>query len=113
MATSSYKSDNDIYLEFIRDCVEIVDDKEKAKTSFIRLADMYAEFKDWYKENHPSYSKNMVGKNIMKKQLNRRLGVIKEDTDIYGFGTSSRWWGYKIAQPDDQKDAIQRVLSRT
>ena len=38
----------------------------------------------------------------MKLQLNARLGVIENDSDIYGFGKQSRWWGYRIIQVENE-----------
>jgi len=111
MSTDAYKSDNDVYLEFIKDRIERENDEEEAKKTYIRLADMYTEFKDWYRENHPSYARNMIGKATMKNELNRRLGVIRnEKTEFHGFGKLSRWWGYRMIQEEDQVDEVQRLL---
>lgn len=110
-ATDAYKADNDIYLEFIKERIERENDEKLVTESFIRLSDMYNEFKEWYRENHPSYAKNMIGKATVKKELNRRLGVIRdEDKDKYGFGKLSRWWGYRLIQEDDKADEVQRML---
>lgn len=112
VATNAYKSDNDIYLEFIRDRVERVDDIEEAAKANIRLSDMYAEFKDWYRENHPSYAKAMIGKSTLKNEINRRLGVISDPAkDTHGFGKLSRWWGFRMVQDEDQVDETQKLLS--
>ena len=111
ISTDSYKSENEIYLEFIRDKIEKEMDEEKVIDTFIRLSDMYMEFKNWYIENHPSYAKNMIGKTTMKNELTRRLGIIKDEKkDRYGFGRLSRWWGYRILQEEDQVEDVQRLL---
>lgn len=111
IATEIYKSDNDVYLEFIRDRIEKVEDQEEAKTAFIKLADAYQEFKDWYAENHPSYSREKIGKSTMKKELNKRLGVIRDDErDTHGFGKLNRWWGYRFIQEDDEEDDYKALL---
>nr|QBK86352.1 MAG: D5-like helicase-primase [Marseillevirus LCMAC102] len=103
LSTAKYKMDNDIYSQFIHDRIEKEKDPDKAKTTFIKLAETFSEFGDWYKDNYPSYIKGKIGKNIMKHELNKRLGVItNENKEFYGFGKMSRWWGYKIVQDDPQ-----------
>lgn len=110
-STTKYKTNNDIYLEFIKERVERVNDEELAKNTYISLNDMYIEFKDWYRENHPSYAKNMIGKSTMKNELTRRLGNIHDETkDLYGFGKMSRWWGFKMVQEEDCVDEVQKLL---
>ena len=104
LSTESYQSQNDIYLRFIRERVEREEDPEKAKSAFIKQEEMKSEFDDWYREEYPSYSKEKVGKSVLKKELNKKLGIIHDpQKDIYGFGKMSRWWGYKIAQKDDEE----------
>jgi len=48
LATSEYRSKNDVAQNFIRDCVD-----ETAEGRFITLLVLYMEFKDWYKESFP------------------------------------------------------------
>ena len=111
-STETYKINNDIYSQFIRDRIEKEKDIDKAKTSFIKLTETYSEFKDWYADNYPSYSKGKIGKNSMKHELNKRLGVIKnEEKEFYGFGKLSSWWGYKIIQDDSPQD-LQSFIGR-
>nr|QBK85632.1 MAG: D5-like helicase-primase [Marseillevirus LCMAC101] len=104
MATDMYKASNDIFIQFVNERIEKVDNKVEAKKSFIRVQEAYGEFQDWYRLNYPSYnnSKDRVGCATLKAELNKRLGIIQdEETDIYGFGKQSRWWGYRIAERDD------------
>lgn len=101
VSTDIYKAGNDIYLQFIKERIEKVEDEKEAEGAYIRLTDMYTEFKEWYVMNHPSYSKDKIGKAAMKNELNKRLGVIRNEGDIYGFGKQSRWWGYKMYQDEE------------
>lgn len=112
MATNMYQTDNDIYRQFINDRIEKMkivgsgEEKEKseeiAKKTNIRLADAFSEFKDWYSDNYPSYTKDKIGKTKLKHELNSRLGVIHPETpQIYGFGRLNRWWGYRFIPDDD------------
>jgi len=104
MATDMYKSSNDIFMQFVNERIEKIDDEEEAKKSFIRLQEVYSEFQEWYRQNYPSYNggRDRVGCSTLKTELIKRLGVIQdEETDIYGFGKKSRWWGYKIVERDE------------
>ena len=114
MATDMYKSSNDIFIQFVNDRIEKIDNKDEAKKSFIRVQEVYGEFKEWYRLNYPSYNngKDRVGCSTLKTELNKRLGVIQdEEVDIYGFGKQSRWWGYRIAESDDD-DGFGRMASK-
>lgn len=102
LSTNAYQSDNDIYQQFIQDRIEPVEDDEEAKKAYIRLADMYSDFTEWYRENYPSYRREPIGKGKMKKELTKRLGSIEDpETQFRGFGAKSRWWGYKFVIEDD------------
>ena len=105
MATDMYKSSNDIFIQFVNDRIEKIDNKDEARKSFIRMQEVYSEFKEWYRLNYPSYNngKDRVGCATLKAELNKRLGVIQdEEVDIYGFGKQSRWWGFRITEGDDE-----------
>jgi len=114
LATDMYQADNDIYRQFIRDRIEREDDEELAPKTFIKLQDVYSEFKDWYADNYPSYTREKIGKNTLKHELNRRLGVIRNpDTEFHGFGKMSRWWGYRFIPDDDgMAEDFQSLLGK-
>jgi phage/plasmid-associated DNA primase len=103
MATDMYKASNDIFMQFVTDRIEKIDDEEEAKTNFIRLQEAYSEFKEWYRENYPSYNsaKDKAGCATLKSELIKRLGVKQHDDDVYGFGKLSRFYGYKMAEKDE------------
>lgn len=112
VATQSYKADNDIYLQFIRERIEKVEEEE-IKENTIAIATMYSEFKDWYMENHPSYSKDKISKMTMRNELNKRLGVIKSKKDVYGYGAGNKWYGYRFIQEDGEEiEGFQHLLSK-
>lgn len=117
VSTDRYQADNDIYKQFIQDRIEKISRKKLKKNeklrqqAYLRLADVYSEFKDWYRDNYPGYK--TIGKNIMKKELTKRLGTIKNrKTDYHGFGKLSRWWGYQFNQEDDEDGGFQQVLGK-
>ena len=60
---------------------------------------MFINFKDWYRENHPSYARNMPGNNAIK-EINKRLGVINDENNLYGYGKQNRWWGFSWIDDD-------------
>lgn len=103
MATDMYKASNDIFMQFVTDRIEKIDDEEEAKTNFVRLQEAYSEFKEWYRENYPSYNsaKDKAGCATLKSELIKRLGVKQHDDDVYGFGKLSRFYGYKMAEKDE------------
>lgn len=104
-STNKYKAENDIYQQFIDSKLEKTEDLEE----FIRMNDMFSEFKEWYKENHSSYRKEPISKHKMKKEMLKRLGEVNQESqrkeDKYGLGKLGRWWGYKIVD-DDYEDAF-------
>jgi phage/plasmid-associated DNA primase len=113
IATDMYKSSNDIFMQFINERIEKIDNEEEAKNNFIRLQEVYSEFQEWYRQNYPSYNggKDKVGCSTLKAELIKRLGVRQdEEVDVYGFGKLSRWYGYKIAEKDD--DGFGRMSSK-
>lgn len=95
VATDRYKTRNDIYRQFMEECISKLDtaliDKEKDlhpdQRTHIKLQELYAEFKHWHRINYPSYSKETVGRGIMKSEMEKLMGSI---------GQKSRWYGYQI-----------------
>ena len=108
LSTENYQASNDVYLQFIQQRIEKEEDTEKAKKTSISLADVDSEFNEWYKINYPSYAKKAVGRNTVKQEIGKRLGVIRNPEEIYGFGAKSRFWGYRFIIEDlDEDDGIE------
>lgn len=86
-----------------------VDSIEDIESSYITMADLYFEFKEWYKRNYPAYSRNMPTSPNVKKEIAKRLGTIKDEVKIksgekekkkkklalYGVNSKNRWMGYR------------------
>jgi phage/plasmid-associated DNA primase len=85
ISTQQYKTSNDVYQQFIDECLEKVDKKDSPPV--VRWIEIQNTFRAWYKENHPSYSKDCPGKLEMKKQFVKRIGPANHQ---------GRWVGYKI-----------------
>lgn len=105
LATQNYQSENDIFQQFIDDKLEKVDDEDEAREKFITKIAMYAEFKDWIKANYESHEK--VSQNEMIKEINRKIGVIKEVEDIHGFDEKKkRWYGWSFKKEEGMDDGF-------
>ncbi len=85
ISTQQYKTSNDVYQQFIDECLEKVDKTDSPPV--VRWIEIQNTFRAWYKENHPSYSKDCPGKLEMKKQFVKRIGPANHQ---------GRWVGYKI-----------------
>jgi len=106
ISTQQYKTSNDVYQQFIDECLEKVAGGAKAEAPpFVRWADIQNTFRAWYKEEHPSYSKDCPGKIEMKKQFIKRLGPSNHQ---------GRWVGFKISMGGDDEGAAAppRLLSK-
>lgn len=83
VATAMYRLQNDIYRQFIEECI-IEDD------SSISLAELYAQFKEWFKEGWPNNTlpiKNEVNEYFAKLWGTPERGI--------------RWNGYRIRTLQD------------
>ncbi len=104
LATDNYKKDNDPFAEFIGDTIRKEDDKDLAKECFIRNADLYSQFKDWYKTNYPSYSRSIPTNLEFTKLLRKKTGRKGDPDPIYGYSTrDKKLYGYKQFDGDDDE----------
>ena len=87
LSTQNYKTSNDVYLQFIDECLV----KTERETDLVTLPVAYSEFKEWYQENHPSYRKDQVGRNVFRDEVNRRIGG-----RIQKIKSSWGWKGWKL-----------------
>lgn len=92
-ATASYRRQNDIYRQFIEECI-IEDD------SVLSLTEIYAQFKEWFKEGWPNMS--LPIKNEVKEYFERLWGESER---------GAMWKGYRIRTlQDDVADGSVVVL---
>lgn len=103
VSTNAYKTSNDIYQQFIAEYIEKVEDVEEARKAYIPEGEMYNNFKNWYNENHPSYSRSSINKTKMKYALEIRLGIKKSEDQLYGYTEkpSKRFCGYRIIMTEE------------
>lgn len=81
MSTYQYKLNNDVYMQFTSEKVKKCDDESKC----IKLTELYAEFKNWYIENYPSYAKDKIGKGQFRNEMIKRIGPVGDDKKWHGY----------------------------
>ncbi len=77
-ATAMYRRQNDLYRQFIEECIVDAD-------ATITLQELYSYFKDWFKEGWPNMS--LPIKNQVKEYFEKLWGEP---------GRGCRWKGYRI-----------------
>jgi P4 family phage/plasmid primase-like protien len=92
-ATAVYRRQNDIYRQFIEE--NITEDKN----AYIALAEIYAHFKEWYKEGWSNMTVPI--KNEVKEYFERLWG----DTE-----KGYRWRGYRIRTLQEDLDAGNAIV---
>lgn len=86
LATLIYKESNDVFSQFLEDKIEIVEDPDSRKTSFVRMDNAYQAYKLWYRDSFP-------GSNPPSK------ADFKEDMRRHGYPHQNlRFFGIKIRQ---------------
>jgi P4 family phage/plasmid primase-like protien len=93
-ATREYQKMNDIYIEFVDDCIE------KDDTTNIKLEDTYKRFKDWWKEN---FSGKSPTRKDMKAALEKKLGK-------YLPSSKGGWRGYRLVYPGEDDDEENEIV---
>jgi P4 family phage/plasmid primase-like protien len=92
LATNSYKVKNDVYRQFIEEC--IVEDKD----SSLKLAELYAFFKNWYKDGLPNHVVPI--KNEVREYFSR----------LWGDPENLAWKGYKISDINEEIEKGEALL---
>ena len=93
MATEGYRKKNDIYRQFIEEC--IIDDA-KAKISLLEL---YTAFKEWFKESLPNH------------QIPVKNDVLTYFTKSWGEpGRGVRWMGKRMRKLQDDVDSGNAIV---
>jgi P4 family phage/plasmid primase-like protien len=92
-ATAIYRRQNDIYRQFIEECI-IEDD-----SSSLAITEMYAQFKEWFKEGWPNMS--LPIKNEVKEYFDRLWGESERNI---------KWNGYRIRTLQDDVDCGEVII---
>jgi phage/plasmid-associated DNA primase len=93
-ATNAYRQRNDIYRQFIEEC--IVEDA-KAK---LHLNELYARFKEWYRDSMGG-TKNIPIKDHIKQYFVKAWGDME---------SAMKWSGYKIRSLSDDIEAGEAIV---
>jgi P4 family phage/plasmid primase-like protien len=92
LATASYKIKNDIYRQFLEECIQT--DQE----SYIRLPELYVFFKDWFKDSMPNHS--IPVKNEVKEYFIR----------LWGEPEGVKWKGYKLRNYEEEVENGDAII---
>ena len=92
-ATAVYRRQNDIYRQFIEE--SIIEDKNSSLT----ITEMYAQFKEWFKEGWPNMS--LPIKNEVKEYFDRLWGDAERGV---------KWIGYRIRTLQDDVDSGEVII---
>jgi phage/plasmid-associated DNA primase len=96
LATANYRRKNDAYRQFLDECVV------PEPGAMCTLADLYAVFKDWYRDSIPK------GNPPSKQELKEYLTRVWADAPK----TVKGWIGFRVRQ-EDSADAAAGDVSRT
>lgn len=99
-STREYKQTNDIYQDFVNDCLA------KDEQGSAKLEDTYKRFRDWWKE---SYSGKTPSRKDMKGCLEKKIGK-------YLPSAKGGWRGYRIilaseTQSDGDEETEDKIIS--
>ena len=92
-ATAIYRRQNDIYRQFVEECII------EGTSTYLNLTEMYAHFKDWFKESFPHIS--LPIKNEVKEYFENLWGDCER---------GSRWYGYRIRTLQDDIESGDAVM---
>ena len=116
LATTVYRSLNDVYQQFIQERIErieglVIDEEyKKSKTAvFLSLNAIHSEYDSWFSQNYKSYAKDKLHKVALGHEMNKKLRYQGLQ------GRMSGWFGYRIVQdvpePEDkQKQVLAQLL---
>lgn len=94
-STQEYQKTNDAYIDFIEDCTE------KTPDGSMKLEDVFAIFKDWWRAN---YGGKMPSRKEMKACLEKKLGK-------YLSSSKGGWKGYNLITPGQNKEKQEIVVA--
>ena len=93
MATAVYRKQNDIYRQFVEECIAEESDK------YINLTELYLQFKEWFRDSLPSHTVPI--KNEVEEYFTR---LWDEPTK------GKKWKGYRIRTLQDDIDDGEVII---
>ncbi len=96
-ATNTYRKNNDVFLQYINECIINIDDslpkkEDEDDEKYISLGDLYTDFSDWFKHSFPK--RELPAKSDMEDDLRKRWGA----------KTKKGWLGYRFRTIQDDED---------
>ena len=91
IATSHYQRQNDVYLQFMDECIM----EDKKQSSVMSLTELYNIYKDWYRESMPGQA--LPVKNEIEEIFVRRWGLME---------AGKKWRGYRQQVQTKDDDVI-------
>lgn len=91
-ATAMYKRQNDVYRQFIEECIV-------EANSYLNLVELYAQFKEWFREGFPG--NQIPVRNEVKEYFTRQWGEPER---------GCKWYGYRIRTLQDDIDSGEAVV---
>lgn len=95
LATEYYRKNNDVYRQFVEECLI----EEEDKKSYISLPELYDLFKDWYKDGMPGHQ--IPNKNEVKEYFIKFWGPPVK---------SNKWKGYRVKNNKDEIELTEKDL---
>lgn len=93
IATELYKKQNDVYRQFIEECIM------ESKESYMTLTELYMYFKDWYKESMPGHT--LPIKHEIEEYFSKVWGEPEH---------GKKWKGYKQITDKDRIESGDIVI---
>ncbi|MBN2327484.1 MAG: hypothetical protein JXR73_10050 [Candidatus Omnitrophica bacterium] len=91
-AVKQYRGGNDVFADFISECIDDQPQRRSARDDYVTKADMFRTYKEWCKENnHKPYSQKTFGIEFKR----RKIGDI-EKCDTKNRYDQRCWWGVKL-----------------
>jgi P4 family phage/plasmid primase-like protien len=101
-ATSTYRKNNDVFLQFIG---ERIIHEPRNKKALLSVVELYSAFKSWFGDSYPNLHHQIPSKEDMKEELVRKWGELN---------AAHKWKGYRIRTlEDDEKDGKTLILRET
>jgi len=106
-ATEEYRNDCDIYMQYVSERINKMHiNSPDIHKQTLTIREVYADFIDWYHENHPSYSKDKIGLGTFRQNITKNIPVLtktpkENDKEIYGY-FNNKIYGYTFILGDDE-----------
>jgi P4 family phage/plasmid primase-like protien len=99
-ATSTYRRNNDVFLQYIAE--KIIEDHDNPK-AVMSIVETYNSFKVWFGDSYPNLHHSIPSKEDMREELIAKWGELNK---------SHRWTGYRIRTTEDDEKEGKAIILR-